>query len=78
VTFTNSDLKRLKEETTHHGGGRCGVGCEYPLIDILGLLARLEAAERCLIPGTDYCVVCCCEDCQVNKEAWRRSCGEGE
>lgn len=46
MTFTDDNLERLKEETTRHGGGKCGVDCQYPLIDILGLLARMEAAEQ--------------------------------
>jgi hypothetical protein len=56
--FTDDDLKRLKEETNHHGGGKCPPACEYPLIDILGLLARLEAAEDYVIAPSG-----CCKNC---------------
>lgn len=79
MKFTDDDLKRLKEYVNYPRG--IGTGCLDPTcvftaVDIGHLLARLEAAERCLMPSTDYCVVCHCEDCEPNKEAWRKAAGK--
>lgn len=71
MTFTDDDLKHAKETWTD--------GDYDYLIDgqlLINLLARLETSERCLSPATDYCVICHCEDCQSNREAWRKSKGE--
>jgi hypothetical protein len=63
MSFTNDDLKRLKE--LHEE-------CAEMACDIIPLLARLEAAETvCNLlvgPGVIHPLV----------KAWRRSCGEEE
>jgi hypothetical protein len=73
MTFTDDDLKRLKEI---HIPKIQAVTLSYD--KFFALLDRLEAAERCLVPSTDYCLVCYCEDCESKREAWRKAAGKGE
>lgn len=75
MPFTDELLGRLKESIAmakqregypwHVWGPRLG-----------SLVARLEAAERCLGRGTVYCAICCCDDCNSNIAAWEKSAGK--
>jgi hypothetical protein len=70
MTFSDDDLKRLKEVANKEGMTVIGMD------DCNALLARLEAAERCLTPTTDYCMQCYCADCESNRKAWRKAWGK--
>lgn len=62
-TFTDEDLKRLRESS-------------YRAIEdgkIPGLIARLEAAEKCIHPVPTCHAGCVCCD---NREAWRKAAGK--
>lgn len=64
MAFTDDDLKRLKEETK---------GDEEPPWYLEALLARLEAAERCILRTTQD------EEGLIESEdytAWRQAAGK--
>ena len=72
MVFSDDDLKRLKKAIVDHLEARAIAGA----YELPALLARLEAAERCVYPSTDFCVICHCEDCQSNREAHRKAAGK--
>jgi hypothetical protein len=51
MNFTDDDLKRLKERLENQNEP---IFTHFNRIDIKALLARLEAAERCMSVGDDY------------------------
>ena len=63
MTFTDDDLKRLKE--------RCG-----HIMPWKALLARLELSERAIIGIESHGTSDNCVPCQHHLEAWRKSKGE--
>ena len=76
MTFTDDDLKRLKEELTIFDDGwncqECGLNQH---IDFKALLARLEAAEGLFNSkheegGSEWWL-----DFEESKRAWRKACG---
>ena len=73
MAFTDAQLKYLKE---NYEGLNDNSGCVLVKPDMEDLLARLEASERCMVPSTDYCAVCHCEDCESSRRTWRKSKGQ--
>lgn len=73
-TLTNADLKRLEKEFEPYveGDPRILTGSDW-----LGLIARLEAAEKVINTG-HYCHIepqSLCEGCNARK-AWQKTCGK--
>jgi hypothetical protein len=73
MTFTDDDLKRLKDSIM-----RDGTQVHDMRNLLLPLLARLEAAEKCIRTGhTENIHGQCMLDCKLcrNQEAWRKAAG---
>lgn len=72
MSFTNDDLKSLKERAKNHN---FAVNSLMNRQHFEALLLRMEAAERVaehFKPKLNRM----CEECKVSLEAWRKSCGE--
>lgn len=72
MSFTNEELKRLKESLDSYGDmqQQC-----YRVGDFKALLQRLDAAER-LAEHFKPKLNLMCRECDELLEAWRKSCGE--
>lgn len=72
MTFTDDELKRLKADLLNPEASVILNGD-----DISAILARLEAAEKCVQEHFGHGVLDCEPNCTVY-EAWRKAKGDGE
>jgi hypothetical protein len=76
MTFTDEDLKRLKEYAEHREG-MLSTNCIMPANEVKALLARLEAAETaleaiypCLDSGSQFNYL------DILMDSWRKAAGK--
>lgn len=68
MTFTDDDMKRLKESLK-------GTYRNLPIDDLAALLSRLVAAER-VADHFQHKANTECLECEVSLEAWRKAAGK--
>jgi hypothetical protein len=79
LTFTDDDLKRLKEYVEKLRGLKVSTMATVDTSKLIPLIARLEAAEKCAWwadYGATYIPVGNLDDCNQALENWRKAAGK--
>ena len=81
MTFTDDDLKRLKEYVEKLSGMKISTMATVDTPKLVALLARLEAAENVIREADILEAEHCCEDCpcgyiRMRLEAWLKAAGK--